>query len=261
MGTLLVNNNNSRTKFALASETELKEHRVADTPGLDASVLEQTLAGWSWDRVVLASVVPQQAARVLVPWLEETTKYQVLEVSNKIELGIEVDFPQPETVGADRLANAAAVVGLRPTAVPAIVVDFGTAVTFDIIAPCESGAAYIGGVIAPGLDVMRDYLHQRTALLPKIDLSEPPAAIGKSTIDAMLSGAVYGYRGLVREIIAQISEEISRDFPEASAPKLIATGGYADLIAAGLPEIEEVCPYLTIDGLRIIAALNAPFFT
>ena len=161
-----------------------------------------------------------------------------------------VDFPDPETVGADRLANAAAVAAFHEA--PAIVVDFGTAVTFDIVAPGAARPAYIGGVIAPGLDVMRDYLHQRTALLPRIDLREPPAAIGKSTIDAMLSGAVHGYRGLVREILARVRDEL----PGNSPLKVIATGGYADLIAAGLPEIDLVDPLLTLRGLAAIGILN-----
>ena len=134
-------------------------------------------------------------------------------------------------------------------AAPAIVVDFGTAVTFDVI---SSERAYIGGVIAPGLDAMTDYMHDRTALLPKIDLSEPPAVIGKSTVNAMLSGAVHGYRGLVKEILIQIESELESD----QAPVIVATGGYAELISEGLPEINNVQPYLTLEGLRIIGNLN-----
>ena len=99
---------------------------------------------------------------------------------------------------------------------------------------------------------MTDYMHDRTALLPKIDLSEPPAAIGKSTVDAMLSGAVHGYRGLVKEILVQIEAELESD----QAPVIVATGGYADLIADGLPKINSVDPYLTLEGLRIIGNLN-----
>ncbi|MCL4108461.1 UNVERIFIED_CONTAM: hypothetical protein GTU68_046154 [Idotea baltica] len=189
----------------------------------------------------MASVVPDRA-NDLRQWFSDTP---LVEVSHKIELGIDVDFPNPATIGADRLANAAAV------SEPMIVVDFGTAVTFDIISrQTDDQLAYIGGVIAPGLDAMRNYLHQRTALLPEIDLREPPSAIGKSTEDAMLSGAVYGYRGLVREILVQIRTELNHD------TKIVATGGYADLIAAGMPEIERVDPFLTMEGLRIIGDLN-----
>ncbi|NNE93459.1 MAG: type III pantothenate kinase [Verrucomicrobiales bacterium] len=245
---LLVNNNNSRTKFALAERDSLTgEHRVIDTLDLSGKAVFDLLEGWEFERIVTASVVPEKGA-ALRSWLSD---YPTTEISHEIELGIAIDFPNPSTIGADRLANAAAVCELfGESALPIIVVDFGTAVTFDIIATHGSRPAYIGGVIAPGLDSMRDYLHQRTALLPRIDLREPPAAIGKSTEDAMLSGAVYGYRGLVREILSQIGRELKAD------AKIIATGGHAELIAAGLPEIESVHPVLTMDGLRIIGGLN-----
>jgi len=129
------------------------------------------------------------------------------------------------------------------------VVDFGTAVTFDIV---SGRRAYIGGVIAPGLEAMTNFLYQRTALLPKLSLKEPRRAIGKSTIQAMLSGAVFGYRGLVREILAQIrAEQFSR-----RKVHVVATGGYARLIARRLPEIDVVHPNLTLEGLRIAANLN-----
>ncbi len=245
---LLVNNNNSRTKFALASGLTLDDstHRVIDTRDLSPSAIADTLDGWSFDRVVLASVVPDAAA-ILRGGL--AVSHPLVEVSHRIRLGIAVDFPDPASVGADRLANAAAVTAFHSA--PAIVVDFGTAVTFDIVSDGDE-PAYIGGVIAPGLDVMRDYLHQRTALLPRIDLREPPAAIGKSTVDAMLSGAVHGYRGLVREILERVREEMNAKTP----PTIIATGGYADLIAAGLPEIDLVDPLLTLRGLAAIGTLN-----
>ncbi len=242
---LLINNNNSRTKFALANTDELLEHRVTDTRTLSAETLLNELDGWQFEKIILASVVPEKAQLI-----RDTLSPQspLLDVSHQIQLGITVDFPNPASIGADRLANAAAVVALHHNT-PAVVVDFGTAVTFDII---SADRAYIGGVIAPGLDVMTDYMHQRTALLPKIDLSEPPAAIGKSTVDAMLSGAVHGYRGLVQEILVQIEQEL----PSGKSPMIVATGGYAELIAAGLPQIQNVETYLTLEGLRIIGNLN-----
>jgi len=129
------------------------------------------------------------------------------------------------------------------------VVDFGTAVTFDIVSAQRN---YIGGVIAPGLESMTSFLYQRTALLPKLSLKEPRSTVGRSTIDAMRSGAVIGYRGLVREIIARIKAE---RFPREKV-HVIATGGYADLIAARLREIDAVHPNLTLEGLRIVANLN-----
>ena len=150
-----------------------------------------------------------------------------------MNLGVGIDYPAPKTIGADRLANAVAVTALYGC--PAIVVDFGTAVTFDIISEQKK---YIGGVIAPGLEAMTSFLYQRTALLPKLSLKEPRSAIGRSTIAAMRSGAIFGYRGLVREIIARIkAQRFSR-----RRVKIVATGGYARLIAARLSEVDSYPP-------------------
>src|SRR5438046_5966612 len=165
-----------------------------------------------------------------------------------MKLGVGIDHPDTETLGADRLANAAAVAALYGC--PAIVVDFGTAVTFDIVSAQRN---YIGGVIAPGLEAMTNFLYQRTALLPKLSLREPRRAVGTSTIEAMRAGAIFGYRGLVREIIAQISTE---EFPREKV-HIVATGGYARLLAAKLPEVDAVHPNLTLEGLRLAATLNS----
>ena len=171
----------------------------------------------------------------------------MLFLSPRLDLGVGIDYPAPRSIGADRLANAAAVAQLY--GYPAIVVDFGTAVTFDVV---SARGDYVGGVIAPGLEAMTSFLYDRTALLPKLSLREPVAAIGKTTRDAMMSGAVFGYRGLVREILARVSRE---NFPRRK-PRIVATGGYAQLIARELPEIGAVHPNLTLEGLRIIANRN-----
>ena len=110
---------------------------------------------------------------------------------------------------------------------------------------------YVGGVIAPGLEAMTDYLHQRTALLPKISLIEPPGPIGKSTRHAMLAGAVYGYRGLVREILSEIRKAMG-----IRRLKVVATGGYAGLIAARVKEIATVHENLTLEGARLVGCMN-----
>jgi type III pantothenate kinase len=249
---LLINNNNSRTKFALANQDTLSHFRAVPTHGLAHGELKKALEGWHYEKVVVASVVPK-SADFLRATLAGTGK-PLLEIDHRAPLGIAIEFPKPESIGADRLANAAAVVAIYDAA-PAVVVDFGTAVTFDII---SSDRAYIGGVIAPGLDAMTDYLHDRTALLPKIDLREPRTAIGKSTVDAMLSGAVHGYRGLVRGILSEVLAELAAMDESAPPPKIIATGGYAELIAARLPELSAVDELLTLEGLRIVA--NHHFF-
>ena len=194
-------------------------------------------------KMVVASVVPAKNAAIS----KAAGKTNVIWLDGKLKLGVEIDYPKPQSIGADRLANAAAVTALY--GYPAIVVDFGTAVTFDIV---SGRRAYVGGVIAPGLEAMTNFLYRRTALLPKLSLKEPPRAIGKSTIQAMLSGAVFGYRGLVREILARIRAE---QFPRKKV-HVVATGGYARLIARRLSEIDVVHPNLTLEGLRIVANLN-----
>lgn len=241
---LLINNNNTRTKFALADRSSIRAHASILSEDVSVERVRSLLSEWSYDRVVLASVVPRDRA----PLRESQEGKPLVEISPEIPLGIEIDFPDPSVIGADRLANAVAVSD-RCDGRPIIVVDFGTAVTFDIIDPRP---AYIGGVIAPGLDAMRHYLHQRTALLPEIEIVRPGSAIGKSTVEAMQSGAFHGYRGLVREILRQIERELE------TPAKVIATGGYAALLADGFEEISSVEPYLTMEGLRRVAILNAP---
>ena len=164
-------------------------------------------------------------------------------------IGVGIDYPKPETIGADRLANAAAAMALYGS--PAVVVDFGTAVTFDVVNP---EGKYCGGVIAPGLNAMTDYLHNRTALLPRVRLREPRQAIGRSTAEAMRSGAIHGYRGLIAEILRQILKEI----PSTSRAHLIATGGDAALIAGSTALFSAVSPHLTLEGLRLIGCRNFP---
>ena len=127
---------------------------------------------------------------------------------------------------------------------PVVVVDFGTAVTFDVV---DRAGNYVGGIIAPGLAAMTDYLHEKTALLPRIRIREVKSPIGKSTEQAMLVGAVHGYRGLIRELIMELKRELKvRRLP------VVATGGYAQLIASKLPEITAVDPLLTLEGLRLV---------
>lgn len=229
----------------MADKGQLREDRDwIETRQLDAEALKALEARWDFEGVVLASVVPDKAAIVNSQFGD-----RVFQIRHDVKLGVTLEFPDPSTIGADRLANAAGMVALYGET-PAIVVDFGTAVTFDII---SSEQAYVGGIIAPGLDVMTSYLHERTALLPKIEIEEPEQLIGKSTRSAMLSGAVHGYRGLVREILEQLRSELA---PETGVVKTVATGGYAELISAKIESIDAVLPDLTLEGMRVIANLN-----
>ena len=240
---LLVDISNSYTKLAFASTTRLSAPVRIATTKLSSGLIAGLLRRQKVSKIVVSSVVPEKNPAIL----KATRKVDVIWLDSTLKLGLTIDYPKPKSIGADRLANAVAVTELY--GFPAIVVDFGTAVTFDIV---SGQRKYIGGVIAPGLEAMTNFVYQRTALLPKISLKEPRSAIGKSTIEAMLSGAVIGYRGLVREILAQIR---AAQFPRKKC-YVVATGGYARLLARQLPEIGAIRPHLTLEGLRIVANLN-----
>ena len=242
---LLIDISNSFTKLALASRKRIARPSRIATNKLTAAYLRGFIKRRKIDMFVVCSVVPKKNREVK----SAARKTQILWLGPHVKLGVGIKYPSPKTIGADRLANAAAVAALYGA--PAIVVDFGTAVTFDIV---SAEKKYIGGGIAPGLEAMTNFLYQRTALLPKLALREPRSAIGRSTIEAMMAGAVFGYRGLVKELIARIKAEA---FPGSSRVRIVATGGYADLIAAELPEIEAVHPHLTLEGLRIAATINS----
>jgi type III pantothenate kinase len=241
MAWLLIDNSNTRTKFALGdAETLLPWRATIATAELTAAKLQAVLAGVKFDAVMICSVVPDTAKIFAATFSGD---YPLHFLTHESPLGMAIDYPNPAQIGADRLANAAGV--LTRHRVPAIIIDFGTAVTFDVI---SAAPAYCGGVIAPGLGAMSGYLSRKTALLPEIELEEPPSAIGKSTVHAMQAGAVIGYRGLVREIIAAIASELG------GSPAIIATGGDAALIARGVATIQGVDLDITLDGLRQVAA-------
>ena len=240
---LLVDISNSYTKVAFATTQRLSKPIRLSTAELTAGSMRRILRGRNVRAVIVSSVVPAKNKIITAAASVSRTLF----LSPKLDLGVGVNYPAPQSIGADRLANAAAVAQLY--GYPAIVVDFGTAVTFDVV---SARGEYIGGVIAPGLEAMTNFLYQRTALLPRLSLREPKGAIGKTTRDAMMSGAVFGYRGLVREILLRIRAE---NFARRK-PRIVATGGYARLIARELPEIEAVHPNLTLEGLRIIANRN-----
>lgn len=242
---LLIDNSNTRTKFMIGNENELLPWiGFINTPEVSPETLTKILENQTWDAVLLCSVVPEKA-QVIEQLLEHLTAKPLKKLTPSSNLGIGINYPMPSQIGADRLANSIAANALYGS--PCIVIDFGTAVTFDII---EDGN-YQGGVIAPGLGAMTDYLASKTALLPKITLTEPESAIGKSTEKAMDIGAVYGYRGLVREIIMELCKEMK------STPTVICTGGDGELITNGLPDIiQHYHPSITLEGIRIAATLN-----
>jgi type III pantothenate kinase len=189
----------------------------------------------------LCSVVPR-ATPAVVRFLKQRWKRTPLELTPASLYGLGIDYPKPATIGPDRLANAVA--AREHFGAPVVVVDFGTAVTFDVV---DIRGNYVGGIIAPGLAAMTDYLHEKTALLPRIRIREVRNAIGRSTEEAMLIGAVHGYRGLIRELLRELRGEL-----KTKSLAVVATGGYSRLIASKIPEIRAVDPQLTLEGLRLV---------
>jgi type III pantothenate kinase len=200
-------------------------------------------------KVVIASVVP-----LLTPTFKEmSVRYFDVEpiiVNASINLGVKVEIDIPEQAGADRLANAAAVVKYYGGG-PAIVVDLGTATNFDVV---SRGGAYIGGAIAPGIGLAFEALISKAARLYKVELKPPPHAIGRNTDHALQSGIFLGYLGLVEGLITRIKA----DFPpeDRDHVKVIATGGLAHLFNQQSPLIDRVAEHLTLDGLRAIWEIN-----
>lgn len=242
---LLLDIGNTHCHAGIATPRRITAHLDIPTSALatgEATAALRTLIG---DRkptgAVLCSVVPK-ATRHACALVRSQLGITPLILTHETLRGVGLDYPRPETIGPDRLANAIAARQLNGT--PTVVVDFGTAVTFDIV---DRRGRYVGGIIAPGLAAMTDYLHEKTALLPRIRIRDIRSAIGRSTEEAMLVGAVHGYRGLVRELIHSLRRELgARNLP------VVATGGYARLIARGVPEITAVRPNLTLEGLRLL---------
>jgi len=203
------------------------------------------------DAVVIGNVVPplQAPYEEVVRNLFGLSPYRVSAVNGDTGLKILVD--NPAEVGADRIANAVAC--SCHYGGPAIVVDMGTATTFDVI---SADGAYMGGAIAPGLQIASEALFERAAKLPRVELVPPPSPIGRNTVHAMQSGTVFGYVGLVRGLIHRLREELREDAD--AEPRVIATGGLASAIARHSGVIDVVDPHLTLEGLRLLYLRNHP---
>lgn len=194
--------------------------------------------------VVLCSVVPP-----LVGVFEEVCrrylKVSPLVVEAGVKTGVKISMDNPREVGADRIVNAVAAHHLYGG--PVIVIDLGTATTFDAV---SKEGDYLGGAIAPGIAIATEALFTRTAVLPRVELTHPKRAIGRNTVAAMQSGIVFGYAGLIEGVVGRIKQELG------GAVKVVATGGYAELLARETPVIEVVNPNLTLEGLRLIYEMN-----
>src|ERR671918_1163739 len=252
---LAVDVGNTQTVLGLYRGEELVEHfRLATDRSRTGDELGVTLAALldleDVDGICLSSTVPalqREWERVADRWL----KAPLLAVGPGTRTGIAIRYDDPREVGPDRIVNAvAASARYRP---PCIVVDFGTSTNFDIVAATGKGGdgEYVGGVLAPGIEVSMEALFARAARLVKVDFSPPASVIGKTTVGGLQSGLVYGFAGQVDGIVGRIREELG---VEARA---VATGGLADLVAPHSRTIETVDPFLTLDGLRMVWELNA----
>ena len=194
--------------------------------------------------ICLSTTVPalqREWERVAERWADA----ELLVLGPGVKTGIPIRYDDPREVGPDRIANAVA--AAEKYGPPCIVVDFGTSTNFDIVSP---EGEYVGGVLAPGIEISMDALFARAARLVKVDFAAPPSVIGKTTVGGLQSGLVYGFAGQVDGIVGRIRVELGVDAPT------VATGGLADLIAPHAATLERVDPFLTLEGLRIVWSRN-----
>jgi type III pantothenate kinase len=247
---LAVDVGNTQTALGLYDGSELTDNwRLATERSTTADELGVVLSGLlDFDGVAgicLASTVP-----VLVrEWEELARKWAeapLLVVGPGVKTGIPIRYDDPRELGPDRLVNAIA--AKDRYGAPVIVVDFGTSTNFDVV---SAAGEYVGGVLAPGIEISMDALFARAARLVKVDYAAPASVIGKTTVGALQSGLVYGFAGQVDGIVGRIREELSAE------ADVVATGGLADLVAPHSRTIDRVDPFLTLDGLRMVWELNA----
>jgi len=254
MSLLTIDAGNTNTVFGVHDGPELRAHwrlttrreQTADEYGV---LVRNLFAGSNVDPaqiqgVALASVVPPLTP-VLIELSRDYLGQEPLVVEPGVKTGLPILYEPPSDVGADRIVNGVA--ALARYGAPVVVVDFGTATTFDVI---TAKGEYAGGVICPGVGISADALFQRAARLPRVDVRNPGRVIGRSTVASIQSGLYFGYAALVEGIIARIRAELGEN------ARVVATGGLASILAADVPSIEDVDPVLTLTGLRLIWERN-----
>src|SRR6266498_1086849 len=247
---LAVDVGNTQTALGLFEGERLAEHRRLATDSSRTGDELGALIGELLDLdgllgICLSSTVPA-LVREYEAFAERWARAPLLVMGPGVKTGVPIRNDDPREVGPDRIANAVA--ARERHGAPCIVVDFGTSTNFDVV---SAEGEYVGGVLAPGIEISMDALFARAARLMRVDFTEPPAVIGKTTVHSLQSGLVYGFAGQVDRIV----EEIRRELGEEA--RAIATGGLAEIVAPHSRTIERVDPDLTLEGLRLVWTLNA----
>ena len=246
---LAIDVGNTQTVLGVFDGDRLAEHRrlasIASRTGDELGALIGEMFDLeSVDGICLSSTVPA-LVREFEIFAERWADAPILVVGPGTKTGMPVRYDDPREVGPDRVVNAVA--AKNRYGAPCIAVDFGTSTNFDVV---SAEGEYIGGVLAPGIEISMDALFARAARLMRVDFTEPPAVIGKTTVHSLQSGLVYGFAGQVDRIVEEIRGELGEE------ARAIATGGLAEIVAPHARTIERVDPDLTLEGLRLVWELN-----